>query len=103
MRSTADELARAGERLAVRLNHSPGIVRLLLPMKGLSAIDCPGAPFYDPGANKALFAAIERHFVPTSRHRLEKLPLHINDPEFAGAVAATLRSVLADSCPAAPD
>lgn len=103
MRSTAEELARAGERLAARLNQSPGIVRLLLPMKGLSAIDCPGAPFYDPGANKALFAAIERHFVPTSRHRLEKLPLHINDPEFAGAVAATLRSVLADSCPAAPD
>ncbi|MDS1142515.1 Tm-1-like ATP-binding domain-containing protein [Pusillimonas sp. SM2304] len=103
MRSTAEELALAGEHLAARLNQSPGIVRLLLPMKGLSAIDCPGAPFHDPDANKALFSAIERHFIPTARHRLDKLPLHINDPEFAAAVAAALRGVLADSCPAAPD
>lgn len=95
MRSTSQELAHAGERLALRLNQSPGMVRLLLPMQGLSAIDRSGMPFYDPEANQALFAAIERHFMPTAQHRLEKLPLHINDPEFAVAVATTLRSVLA--------
>ncbi|NYT60089.1 Tm-1-like ATP-binding domain-containing protein [Alcaligenaceae bacterium] len=95
MRSTARELARAGEHLAARLNQSPGIVRLLLPMQGLSAIDRPGAPFHDPEANQALFSAIERHFVTTTRHKLEILPWHINDPEFAMALATTVRSVLA--------
>ncbi|MCC2597379.1 Tm-1-like ATP-binding domain-containing protein [Pusillimonas sp. MFBS29] len=94
MRSTAAELERAGEHIALRLNQSPGIVRLLLPMQGLSAIDRPGAPFHDPDADQALFSAIERHFVATDRHRLEKLPWHINDPEFARALATTVRDVM---------
>jgi len=96
MRSTAQELARAGEHIAKRLNQSSGIVRLLLPMNGLSAIDAPGQPFYDPDADEALFSAIERHFVQTPQHHLEKLPLHINEPDFAHAIAAAVRQVLAD-------
>lgn len=95
MRSTAQELERVGAHLAARLNQSPGIVRLLLPMQGLSAIDRPGGPFHDPDANQALFSAIERHFVPSAGHRLEKLPWHINDPEFAAAVATAVRGILA--------
>lgn len=94
MRSTADELERAGTRIARQLNRSPGIVRLLLPMQGLSAIDAPGQPFHDPQANAALFAALEREFQPSERHRLEPLPLHINDPEFARHVAQTVEEVL---------
>lgn len=94
MRSTAEELERAGTRIAQQLNRSPGIVRLLLPMQGLSAIDAPGQPFHDPQANAALFAALEREFQPSERHRLEALPLHINDPEFARHVAQTVEDVL---------
>ena len=94
MRSTAAELALAGERLALRLNQSPGPVRLLLPMKGLSAIDKPGQPFYDPDANEALWRAIDRSFIQTPLHRLEKLPLHINDPEFSAEVARTVNHLL---------
>lgn len=95
MRSTAQELDRAGEAIATRLNQSRGVVHLLLPMKGLSAIDCPGQPFYDPEANQALFSAIDRYFVQTPTHRLEKLPLHINEPEFSKAIAKTVQDVLA--------
>jgi uncharacterized protein (UPF0261 family) len=95
MRSTAQDLALAGERIASRLNQSPGAVRLLLPMKGLSAIDKPGQPFHDPAANEALWHSIDRHFIQTPLHRLEKLPLHINDPEFSSAVAGTVESVVA--------
>lgn len=94
MRSTAEELALAGERIASRLNQSPGLVRLLLPMKGLSAIDKPGQPFHDPDANKALWHAIDRYFIQTPLHRLEKLPLHINDAEFSAEVARTVDSIL---------
>ncbi len=94
MRSTAEELALAGERIASRLNQSPGLVRLLLPMNGLSAIDKPGQPFHDPDANKALWHAIDRYFIQTPLHRLEKLPLHINDAEFSAEVARTVDSIL---------
>jgi len=95
MRSTAAELERAGARIAEQLNRSPGVVHLLLPMLGLSAIDAPGKPFHDPQANAALFAAIERDFRPTDQHHLQKVPLHINDPEFARLVAHTVEEVLA--------
>ncbi|MGB6103574.1 MAG: Tm-1-like ATP-binding domain-containing protein [Pusillimonas sp.] len=94
MRSTAQELALAGRRLAARLNQSPGPVRLLLPLAGLSALDAPGKPFHDPAANAALFAAIEDEFMQTDTHHLAKLDRHINDPEFAQALAKAVREVL---------
>lgn len=95
MRSSAEELDRAGVCLAERLNRSSGPVHLFLPLKGLSAIDAPGQPFYDPDANGALFDAIRRTFRVTNRHQLHSLSLHINDPEFARAVATTVRATVA--------
>ncbi|KAA0892970.1 Tm-1-like ATP-binding domain-containing protein [Pusillimonas sp. ANT_WB101] len=86
MRSTAEELERAGREIAQKLNQSPGIVRLLMPMHGLSALDAPGQPFHDPLANQALFDAIGQHFVETETHTLERVQAHINDPEFAANV-----------------
>ena len=94
MRSTAQELERAALRIAEQLNRSPGIVRLLLPTHGLSAIDAPGQPFYDPQANAVLFETLEREFRPSEQHRLTKVPLHINDPQFARMVAETVTTVL---------
>lgn len=93
MRSTADELMRAGREIAIRLNQSPGAVRLLLPVHGLSALDAPGQPFYDPAANQALFDAIERHFLQTDSHRLERVQAHINDDRFAQAVVSHVRAL----------
>src|SRR5690606_12614523 len=90
MRSTAAELEKVAIRMAEKLNRSPGIVHLLLPLKGLSAIDAPGQPFHDPDANRLLFETLEQAFQPTDRHRLTKVPLHINDPEFAKLVAQTV-------------
>ena len=94
MRSTAEELERAGRRIAEQLNRSPGVVHLLLPMHGVSAIDAPGQPFHDPEANAVLFATLERDFQQTKTHHLEKFPLHINDPEFARVIAETVMTVL---------
>jgi uncharacterized protein (UPF0261 family) len=94
MRSSAQELERAGRCLAERLNRSSGPVHLFLPLKGLSAIDAPDQPFYDPDANAALFDAIRNAFRTTGLHALHMMPLHINDPEFAVAVAQKVREVV---------
>lgn len=91
MRSTAEELERAGRCLAERLNRSSGPVHLFLPLNGLSAIDAPGQPFYDPDANVALFEAVRKTFQVTDKHKLYALPAHINDPEFAEAIAKQVR------------
>ena len=94
MRSTADELAAAGERIAEQLNRSCGQVRLLMPLGSLSMIDAPGQPFHDPNADAVLFEPLERLFVQSETHRLLALPHHINDPAFSDAVAVQLRQIL---------
>ncbi len=93
MRSNVAELRVAGRRIAERLNASPGPVRLLLPLVGLSMLDAPGQPFHDPEANAALFDTLTEHFQPSARHRLIRLPLHINEPAFAAAVADEVRAL----------
>jgi uncharacterized protein (UPF0261 family) len=88
VRTTASENQRVGHWLAERLNRCDGPIRFLIPEKGVSALDAPGKPFFDPEADAALFEAIEKAIVPTEKRRVERLPFHINDPEFGAAVAA---------------
>jgi uncharacterized protein (UPF0261 family) len=87
VRTTASENERVGLWLAERLNRCDGPIRFLIPEKGVSALDAPGKPFFDPEADAALFEAIEKAIVPTEKRRVERLPFHINDPEFGAAIA----------------
>lgn len=93
MRTTPEENARMGQWIAERLNRMPGAVRFLLPEGGVSAIDAPGMPFYDPEADAALFSALETHFRQDARHQLLRIPAHINDPAFAAAAVAAFRQI----------
>ncbi|MGA0598416.1 Tm-1-like ATP-binding domain-containing protein [Enterovirga sp. CN4-39] len=95
MRTSPEENRAAGIWLAEKLNRSPGVVRLLLPEKGVSMLDAPGQPFLDCIADAALFEAIEGAFHTNDAHRLVRLPLHINDPAFAATVADHVREVMA--------
>lgn len=59
---------------------------MLLPEKGVSAIDAPGMPFYSPEADEALFTALEETVHQTENRKIIRLPYHINDKEFAEAL-----------------
>lgn len=96
MRTTPEENARIGEWIGTRLDACEGPVRFLLPEGGVSAIDAPGQPFYDPEADAALFAALERTWRPTARRQLVRLPLHVNDPAFADALVTNFDEALRD-------
>ncbi|MGE0116848.1 MAG: ABC transporter permease [Dongiaceae bacterium] len=93
MRTTPEENAAMGRWIAERLNRCEGPVRFLIPEGGVSGIDAPDQPFYDPAADRALFTAIEQTFRPASHRRLVRLPLHINDPAFAEALAINFREI----------
>jgi uncharacterized protein (UPF0261 family) len=91
MRTTKDENTRIGETMARRLSEAKGPVSVLLPSRGLSAIDRTGQPFDDPGARRALHDAIRSGL----RHGdVRELDLHINDAEFADTAANTLISLM---------
>ena len=93
MRTTPDECAEIGRWIGTRLNRCNGPVRFLIPEKGVSALDVSGGAFFDPDADAALFEALETTIETTADRRVERLPLHINDPEFARAAAAAYREI----------
>jgi uncharacterized protein (UPF0261 family) len=88
MRTNAEECAKIGRFIAEKLNRMEGPVRFLIPEGGLSGLDAPGKPFWDPAADKALFDAIATHFRAGMDRKLLRLPLHINDQAFADALVA---------------
>lgn len=93
MRTTPEENARMGAWIGERLNQMTGPVRFFLPEGGVSALDAPGAAFWDPDADRALFQALEATVNQTSTRHLIRTPHNINDPEFAALVVQTFRSL----------
>jgi uncharacterized protein (UPF0261 family)/ABC-type branched-subunit amino acid transport system ATPase component len=93
MRTTPDEAARIGRFIADKLNRMAGPVRFLVPEGGLSGIDRPGGPFWDPAADRALFEALATGFRPGPNRQLVRRPHHVNDPAFADALVASFREI----------
>jgi uncharacterized protein (UPF0261 family) len=91
MRTTAEENARLGRIIAEKANAARGPVSIVLPLRGVSAIDAAGQPFYNPEADAALFEALRRH---ANKVKIIEMDAHINDPEFAARMVAELLSML---------
>lgn len=88
MRTTPEENAALGKELAVKVSAGQGPAAIVLPLKGVSAIDAEGQPFWYPDADKALFDAIRQNVA--SHVRLIELDAHINEPAFAECLAQTM-------------
>ena len=99
MRTTPGENAKIGRFIAAKLNRMDGPVRFLIPEGGVSGLDVPGGAFWDPEADRILFASIEKDFIATSNRKLLRLPHHINDPVFAAALAANFSEIHAKEGP----
>ena len=94
MRTSADECREIGAWIGNKLNACEGPVRFLIPEHGVSALDAPGQAFHDPEADAVLFRAIETSVRQTATRRVVRLPLHINDPQFADALVANFREIV---------
>ena len=60
MRTTMDENKKFAEFIANKLSKASSKFRVCLPEKGVSALDAPGKPFYDPEATGALLRELQR-------------------------------------------
>ena len=81
MRTTPEECAEIGRITALKLNSATGPVTVLIPLRGVSAIDKTGGPFYSQEALNAYCHALKTSLSPTIR--LVELDAHINDENFA--------------------
>ncbi len=92
MRTTGEELAVIGGKIAEKLNAAEGKTVMMLPLKGVSAIDVEGAPFYDAEADKVLFDTLREQLADNVE--LVEMDYAVNDDEFALAAAKKLIELL---------
>ena len=91
MRTTPEEMAELGRRIAAKLAAATGPTELFIPLRGVSAIDVEGGPFRDAEADAALFAELRAGLVGSGVvvHELDQA---INDPGFGAAMARALHA-----------
>jgi uncharacterized protein (UPF0261 family) len=91
MRTTAEECAELGLRMARKLNSARGSVILFIPLRGFSAVSTKGQIFYDPEADGALISALREHIEP--HVEIREVDTDINDPAFARSLADSLHQL----------
>lgn len=94
MRTTPEENWEIGRRLAEKANASTGPVAFLVPLKGVSILDSPDNPFWNPEADGACFAAIREYVKPGIP--VIDMDCNINDQEFADRAAELLLEMLSE-------
>ncbi len=92
MRTTPEENDKLGKEIAHKASAAKGPTAILLPLRGVSAIDAEGKPFWWPEADRALFESIRLWRSP--HVELIELDLHINDPAFAQAATDRLLGMI---------
>lgn len=92
MRTTPEENDRLGKEIAEKASASGGPITIMLPLRGVSAIDKEGGPFWCPEADQALFQSIHNWVGPWVK--VIELDMHINDPAFAETAAQTLLTMV---------
>ncbi|MCA9218390.1 MAG: Tm-1-like ATP-binding domain-containing protein [Planctomycetales bacterium] len=93
MRTTVDENKTIAEWITNKLNRATSPVTVLIPERGVSMLDAPGQPFYDPAANEALFTTVEQQLHVDDHRRIVRVPHHINDDAFASALVEHFESI----------
>jgi uncharacterized protein (UPF0261 family) len=93
VRTTREESLRLGEILAQHVNATAGPTRVILPLRGLSALDGEGRPFDDPDARRALYDAIQAN-LDLGSVELVELDHHLNDTAFGEALAKALLGLM---------
>jgi uncharacterized protein (UPF0261 family) len=81
MRTSVEENRKIGGLIAETANRCAGPAVVLLPLGGLSMLDSPGGPFWDPDADRACFDALRsclKQGIPVI-----EVDANINDPVFA--------------------
>jgi uncharacterized protein (UPF0261 family) len=92
MRTSPEECAELGRRVAAKLNAATGPTALFVPLRGVSMIATEGQPFHDPKADEALVKALRENL--EDRVEVHECDLEVNDSEFALAMARRLDEML---------
>ena len=93
MRTNVEENTALGHKLAEKINRAQEYTVLLLPLKGVSAVDAEGKVFWGPEEDKALFDTLKEK-VAVNRIPVIELDCNINEEEFGEAAAVILMEMI---------
>ena len=102
MRVTTEEAAVIGAAIGRKLRAAKGPTSVLVPRRGVSALDVTDGPFDDPRARAALSEALRAEIAGTDVS-FEEHDLHINDAAFADLLAARVLAELVTAVGAPAD
>jgi uncharacterized protein (UPF0261 family) len=94
MRTTPEENDLLGKEIALKANAAKGPTAIIFPLRGISALDALGQPFWWPQANQALRESLKLWLSPDVEYI--EMDMHINDPAFGEACAQKLINYLND-------
>jgi uncharacterized protein (UPF0261 family) len=95
MRTTAEEMAELGARIGRKAAAATGPAEVFWPERGVSMLDADGQAFRDAAADAACLAALDHELTAAGRV-LRRVDAHINDPEFATAMADRLHEMITE-------
>ena len=81
VRTTAEELRRAADVIAERLNQATGPFTFLVPLRGWSSLDREGRPIWDPAADAAFVEQLKLKL--NNKAAIKEVDLNLYTPEFA--------------------
>jgi uncharacterized protein (UPF0261 family) len=94
MRTNEEENGQLAEIMARKLSRAKGPVVVYIPLRGFSAMDAPGQPFFSPEANRGFVQTLKKNLPP--RIPVIEKDLHVNDPSFARETAQALLKLLGE-------
>ena len=92
VRANRAEMAEAGRFVAQRLGRTAGPATVVIPRRGFSQLNIEGGPLFDPQADQGFLEGLTA--AGEGRLAIVELDMHINEPAFAEAVGAELRSLM---------
>lgn len=92
MRSTGGELAAVGSFIARKLNLATAPATVIVPLRGFSAYDIEGGPFFDPDADHAFLSSLRASLRPDIE--IIEIDAHINDPIVAECAVEALANLI---------
>jgi uncharacterized protein (UPF0261 family) len=95
LRTTAGENVAIAEFIAGKLNRAKGPVAVVLPLRGFSAYDIAGGPFFDPEADAAFCKTLVAKLKPAIA--VERVDAHINDRAVIERATALLTAMIPSS------
>ena len=92
VRANRAEMSAAGRFVAERLSQTTGPATIMIPQRGFSQLNIKGGPLFDPEADQGFIEGLTS--AGAGRLTIAELDMHINEPAFAEAVSAELRSLI---------